>query len=96
MALIFLGVGIVLAVWGLRSTYGKNMATALTAATVLMLILLAAGAPIPGELILIAIPTWAVTLMQMGRRQQKAPKNTGPKNKDGKGRGDGEKETWYY
>lgn len=74
MALLFLGTGIGLAVWGMYSKLGKNILTAVSVAVVLSFLLLMAGAPVPGEVILIALPAWVLTFMKAKSKPKKGVK----------------------
>jgi len=64
MAIIFLLIGISLALLGVRDRFRKNIFTYVTVGVGLVIFLLFAGVDVPGELLLIGMPVWAVSLMR--------------------------------
>ena len=73
MALIFLAIGIGLAALGMQPKFGKNVFTGVAACTVLCFVLLMAGAPVPGELILMALPSLLVAFLRAKPGKKKEP-----------------------
>jgi hypothetical protein len=68
VALPFLGIGIIVALAGVRWTkFGKNAMTALSAIVVIGFVLLLGGVAVPGELILLAMPMWVLSLVRSGK-----------------------------
>jgi len=64
MAVIFLLVGMILAGLGMKAKFRKNLFTVITVGIGLLFFLLIAGVPVPGEILLIGLPTWLVAFMR--------------------------------
>lgn len=72
MAIVFLITGMILAGLGMKPKFRKNLFTGLTVGVGLLLFLLIAGVPVPGEVLLLALPTWLVAFMRTGKKVAKS------------------------